>query len=292
MSSRFEQSIQLTCPAKVNLALSVGAPNEDGMHPIASWMVAVTFGDTMRVARAEKTSFDITFAEDAPKKQEVDWPLEKDLAFRAHKLMQDKTGRSLDVAVTITKRIPAGAGLGGGSSDAAGMMVAVNRLFELKIPREQLMQWSAALGSDIAFLVAALEGQPSAIVSGLGETITPAPLAEPIHLVLMFPPFGCPTGPVYKAFDELHAGNQDKAADIDRVQALTANNPLPPDAPFNDLAEPACIVQPQLREWQGNIQGVMQQAVHITGSGSTMFVVASSEIESGLKLPAVMTRTM
>src|SRR5690349_3701340 len=115
--------VKLPCPAKVNLALSVGAPIETprgSLHPIASWMVAVDFGDDLALERTDEkgakagaaksaSNFDLSFAEDAPHRGAVDWPLEKDLCFRAHQLMEREAGRALPMRLTLKKRIPAGA---------------------------------------------------------------------------------------------------------------------------------------------------------------------------------------
>ena len=133
--------VTLACPAKLNLTLAVGPPRSDGMHPIASWMVVVRFADTLTLKEIEGDStFDIHFADDAPRHQEVDWPLEEDLAFRAHALLQREADRDLPVAVTIKKRIPAGAGLGGGSSDAAAVMEVQDNLKIMRNLKDESMK--------------------------------------------------------------------------------------------------------------------------------------------------------
>jgi 4-diphosphocytidyl-2-C-methyl-D-erythritol kinase len=297
-------NVELACPSKVNLALSIGATRDDGLHPLASWMVAVQFADHLRLERAEsRSAFDITFADDAPVPAKVDWPLEKDLAFRAHRLVEQRVGQPLPIHATLRKRIPAGAGLGGGSSDAAAMLAGVNTLYGLGLDRAALVELARRLGSDVAFLIGALQGEPSAIVSGVGETLEAAPLNELIHLVLIFPPFGCPTGAVYGAFDRLHpaASIAHPAGDLERVRTLAATLPVPQDAPFNDLAEPACTVRPELGEFQRKLTSELQIPVHITGSGSTLFVIAPSALTAKVlarkvtatgDLPAIATRTL
>ena len=105
-------ALTLRCPAKVNLALSVGAARaEDGMHPICSWMVTVEFGDTLTLTRSitNDSSYEFFYANDAPSPQPIDWPLQSDLAFRAHGLIQRHVGEDLPVNMQLTKRIPAGA---------------------------------------------------------------------------------------------------------------------------------------------------------------------------------------
>ena len=298
-----DELLTLSCPAKVNLALSIGAPRANGYHPIASWMVAVHFADLLTISRSDITTsqFDIRFDAQAPVPSTVDWPLEKDLAYRALGLLEQHVGRNLRVKVDLQKRIPTGAGLGGGSSDAAGMLVGINRLFSLDITPAVLQGLAQQLGSDVAFLVGALEGQSSALVTGLGETLTPLLLTGDLHIVLIFPPFGCPTGEVYRAFDQLHQKEKLRIADETLVRGMAAKQPLKPDAPFNDLAEPACMTRPALRPIIDRIGATVHLPVHITGSGSTIYVITSDEsaaqavaekITRTTNLAAIATRTL
>lgn len=269
------RDLTLPCPAKVNLVLSVGPPDGRGYHPIASWMVAIDLADDLTLRRIEGTStFDPAFAEGAPRPGVIDWPIESDLAFRAHRSMEVHARRLLPVAVTLRKRIPTGAGLGGGSSDAAGMLVGLDALFDLRRPTDTLAQIGRSLGSDVPFLVRAMRGEPSAVVTGLGERIEPAVLPRPIDLVLMLPALRIATGPVYAAFDSMTGG----AARLreDAVRALARDESFPPHAPFNDLAAPAMRVTPALAECRRQIADATAMPVHVTGSGAAMFVVAAS----------------
>lgn len=287
-----DRTIRLSCPAKVNLALSVGSPRPDGLHPLASWMVAVNLADSLTLHRldAGPSRFDIAPAAgsaapavhpEGPRDPAVtvDWPIEQDLAYRAHRLMEKHLGRPLPVHATLLKRIPTGAGLGGGSSDAAGMLAGLNQLFELGLQRDDLLRLAPQLGSDVGFFVGAMLGEPSALVAGIGERIEPLPLHEVLNLVLIFPGFGCPTGEVYCALDRSRSkSNTPISPDESRVRGLASQAPLPPTAPFNDLADPACTVQPQLRRWIDQLNQQMRVPVHVTGSGSTLFLIAPSAI--------------
>jgi 4-diphosphocytidyl-2-C-methyl-D-erythritol kinase len=290
--SRPVDFLTIDCPAKVNLALSVASPLDCGMHPIASWMVTTTFGDRLTIHRmpADRSSsaFSLAYAREAPRRLSIDWPLEKDLAYRAHALLQEKVGRPLYIKATLEKYIPTGAGLGGGSSNAAAMLVGLNQLFDLKLPAATLSQWSASLGSDIPFLVGALMGCPSAVVSGLGEVHEPSPRSEPLHLALIFPPLACPTGPVYQAFDKLCASAR-RTADIARVKALASAVRVLPSDPFNDLAQPACAVQPELAQLIKTCEGLIRQPVHVTGSGAALFAIAKDE-DHARQIAITMTR--
>src|SRR4051794_7506089 len=120
MISRRETAVRAY--AKVNLALSVGPPNPQrgpgaGYHPISSWMHAIDLFDDVEVEPlppGAKDQYDIRWTPSAPVRSIVDWPLDRDLAVRAHRLIQKHTGRRLPVSLALTKRIPVGAGLGGG----------------------------------------------------------------------------------------------------------------------------------------------------------------------------------
>lgn len=258
------------CPAKVNLALSVGPPRDDGFHPIASWMVAVDLYDDLLVEPTDdETIFDIGWAEDAPAPSEIDWPIEKDLAYRAHQLLEAEVGRPLPIAATFRKRIPVGAGLAGGSSNGATMLQTLDELFELNLPTERLIELGMQLGSDLAFFFA----DGSAIVTGLGEQLEPHALDEPIDLCLITPGLHCNTGAVYRMFDCMPV---ERAMDLAAVRKA-ANGDVRVGGCFNDLAEPACVVEPRLGEARASIAKATGRTVHITGSGAGMFIVAEDK---------------
>ncbi len=274
------------CFAKVNLALSVGPPGADRLHPIASWMVKLDFADELGIERAEVTQLTLRFADDAPQPQPIDWPLEKDLAYRAHQLLERHLGRKLPIRAALTKRIPAGAGLGGGSSDAGAMLRAVNELFELHLTDNDLVALASELGSDVAF---AVSPHRAALVTGLGQQIEPVTTSSGlgINLILILPPLRCPTGAVYRSFDEMGGATLDEA----RVRALMQSSHLANDQPFNDLAAAAMRVEPKLAEAQARVSAVVDGPVHVTGSGSAMFVLADSAEQARRLAAAIVQKT-
>ena len=270
--------LSIDCPAKVNLALSVGAPTGEHkrLHPIVSWMVTVELADHLTLARCDgqASTFDIAFAEDTG--YVVDWPVELDLAWKAHALLEQRLDMALPVRLALRKRIPPAAGLGGGSSNAAATLIGLRRLFDLHLTDQQLVESGMTLGSDIGFFVIAALGGSSAIVSGFGDKIEPMPLRKPVHIVLVFPGFGSPTAAVYAAFDQL-AGATAGPPDASKVRALAAQTSLAPGDPFNDLADAACKVNGQLATIKGHLEALLDMPVHVTGSGSTLFVIAPDE---------------
>lgn len=272
--------LSLRAHAKLNLALSVGPPQPPkGYHPIASWFTAIDLHDTIELARDDRSSCEILWAPDAPKPTPIDWPLEKDLGVRAHSLLEKHVGRALPVRMRMLKRIPVGGGLGGGSSDAAAVLIGLRALFDLDLPLSSLRALSTALGSDIAYFIDDEPTPRPAIVTGFGDRLDRTPRLSG-DVLLLIPPFGCPTGPVYAAFDSQPGAGLDEH----RVRSL-ASHPLRSADLFNDLASPACIVEPRLTETLGRLRNAAgpQTPVHVTGSGSTMFaLVESAEISAVL----------
>jgi 4-diphosphocytidyl-2-C-methyl-D-erythritol kinase len=261
--------VRRACHAKINLALGVGPPDESrqGMHPIASWMHAVGLADEVAIEPRQAgagSTFDIEWAPDAPRPTPIDWPIERDLAARAHALLERHVGRPLDVRVTITKRIPVGAGLGGGSADAAGALLALVEAFDLNLDVGSLRALSAELGSDIAFFIDDASPTRPALVTGFADRIERiSPRTDPV--ILIIPHVSCPTGEVYRAYDALGPSPLDEQ----RVRAIVAYART--DALFNDLAAAAEQVQPHIREVRAVASRALDAPVHVTGSGSAMF---------------------
>jgi len=271
----------LTCPAKINLALSVGSADGSGLHPIASWMVPIDFFDHLTVVAGSESAkrLDIRFAHDAPRTQEIDWPLEKDLAFRAMYAMRNATGETREASIHLSKRIPTGTGLGGGSSNGAGTLWALKHLFAPNLGLEDLMAIAGTLGSDVMFALHACARGGGALVEGYGEKIEAGHGPATTHMVLFLPDIHCATTTVYKAFDA-SAPSQPRPADPDRVRALARADRILPDTLFNDLAEAACRVEPQLGEVRSMLRHLAQRPIHVTGSGSAMFALTDCPAEA------------
>jgi 4-diphosphocytidyl-2-C-methyl-D-erythritol kinase len=265
--------------AKLNLALSVGPPEPPGstnagMHAIASWMHAIDLHDIVHLTEARDSqtpSFEIRWADNAPRPTPIDWPPERDLALRALRLLEQTVGRDLPVSIRIEKQIPTGGGLGGGSSDAAAVFSGVNQLFSLGLSTDHLTTLSKKLGSDIAFFLGASPPAP-ALVRGMGDQIDRLALTFAGRaVILIFPTFGCPTGPVYKAYDKLGP----RPLREREVRSLTAL--LNPALLFNDLLAPAEFVQPALRPLREAVAKAAGLPIQMSGSGSTLFLFPPSD---------------
>ena len=272
--------VTVAAPAKLNLALAVGPPESAGdgrgtLHPICSWMVTVDLCDTLEVTKLEADRFSryaVLWHDDAPRPSDIDWPITRDLAVRAHQLLESHAGRPLPVQLKMEKRIPVGGGLGGGSADAAAMLHAVNTLYDLGHSVDTLAELGAALGSDVPFLVRG----GSAIVSGFGETLDAHDAVPEIHAVVIVPDVACPTGEVYDQYDDHGAAPlQD-----DAVRALPATTTLRSAPLFNDLECAALAIAPELHEVRARATAIADDVIRITGSGATMFALCDDAIHA------------
>ncbi|MSR18164.1 MAG: 4-(cytidine 5'-diphospho)-2-C-methyl-D-erythritol kinase [Phycisphaerales bacterium] len=275
--------ITVACPAKLNLALAVGAPLANGMHRIASWMITLSWGDELQLQRLPPLSlsaFAIQWATNAPRPTEIDWPISRDLAFRAHQVLEAHVKHPLPVRMRLDKRIPVGGGLGGGSSNAAAMLRGLNQLFDLGLTASDLAPIAAGLGSDVSFLVRG----GSSIVRGLGESVLHLDATPEIHVVLAFPAATCSTGSVYRMFDELLP--QTPRSELPRreaeVLALAQAGALDPHLPFNDLAVAAARVSPQMAASAVALGKLSGKPIHVCGSGSSLFCLCASNAEASL----------
>ncbi len=301
--------VQVLAPAKINLALSVGGPQppgapRPGFHAIASWMSCIDFCDEIRLERLgpdRVSEYRVAWAAEALKPTRIDWPLESDLAVRAHRLLESHAGRSLPVRLEVIKRIPVGAGLGGGSSDAAATLRGLNTLFGLALSEEQLVTLSSALGSDVAFFAdpdpaAAIAGGPPrpaayprpALVTGFGETIARVPHV-PAAVLLVIPRFPCPTAGVYAAYDRLLAGHDAVDASIRSesrptmqageglvrlmIRSAVEAKRIDPSCCFNALTAPAVFLEPRVAAVIEAVTRAAGLQAHLTGSGSCVFLI-------------------
>jgi 4-diphosphocytidyl-2C-methyl-D-erythritol kinase len=287
--------------AKVNLCLSVGAPEPEGLrqgwHAIASWMQCIDLFDEVRIAESEAPGrVTVRWADDAPRPIDIDWPIEKDLAHRAWKALEAHTGRPLPVSIEVVKRIPVGGGLGGGSSDAAAVLLGVPRLFGIDLAEDDLLRLAMSLGSDCGFFADPVAGTQTparaALITGFGDQIQRVESAAS-ELLLIIPGYGCPTGPVYKMFDEVLKEQISKEA-LERarrgivggkerqttprgslVEARWAKSlesgRLDADKIFNDLEVPAYRVEPRLGQLSTALARATRETPLVTGSGSCLF---------------------
>jgi len=253
-------------PAKINLYLQVLGRDEDGYHRIDSAVAKITLYDELYLSRRADGQVRLTCSG-------LDCgPVEENLVFRAARMLNLTGG----VDIRLTKRIPVGAGLGGGSSDAASTLVGLNRLFDLGLSADEMMELASQLGSDVPLF---LDG-PCVRVRGRGEIIEPIQV-RPFSVVLIFPPVNCSTAEVYFAYDaRQEAGYSDATRSTRVVSRLVHQVDNWRGELFNDLAEPAMKQYPYLRKVFQQVRAISLLPVHITGSGSGMFIICRDDDEA------------
>lgn len=293
-------TLRIRAHAKINLALAVAPPDADSMHPIASWMAPIDLADDIELTRlpdGEPARITVRWASGDP----VGWPLDQDLARRAHATLEADLRTRLPVRITVTKSIPAGGGVGGGSADGAAVLRGLDSVFALRLPGERLRAIASTLGSDLPFFIddalPPADAPRPALVTGLGDRIERLPRV-PGHLVLLLPPFGCPTGEVYRAFDRLPP-HPPHPLRVSAVATLARAGALDTHALFNDLAPAAEAVRPELADLRARASALARGPVHVSGSGSTLFIPASAEqdardlahrLHAELRVPTLVTR--
>jgi len=245
------EKLQKRAPAKVNLTLKVLGKREDGFHALESLMVPLDLADTLTFERAD----DYCLVCDTPGVP-VD---ESNLVTKAVRLFQQRTGKSCGWKVTLVKNVPHGAGLGGGSSDAATALLALNELEDAGISNEELAEMSASLGSDIPFFIY----EQACLIEGRGERVTPVNIPElkGVQILLLKPSFGVDTPEAYRRW----------AGEVALPGVDYTAQSMPWGEVVNDLEKPVFekhLFLAEMKIWllaQPEVSAAM-----MSGSGSTM----------------------
>jgi 4-diphosphocytidyl-2-C-methyl-D-erythritol kinase len=270
-------SVTVRVPGKVNLYLAVGDRRDDGYHELTTVFHAVSLLDEVTVSNADVLSLEL--AGEGVESLPTD---DRNLAWQAAELMADHVGRAPDVAISIEKSIPVAGGMAGGSADAAAVLVAMNTLWELGVPRRDLHTLAAQLGSDVPF---ALHGG-TALGTGRGEELATVLARNTFHWVLAFADRGLSTPAVFSEIDRLRetagAGRDQppRLEDPEPVLAALASGDPAELAPLlgNDLQPAALSLDPGLRRTlragaeAGALAGI------VSGSGPTCAFLCPSAI--------------
>lgn len=274
-----EARLVLEAPAKINLYLEVLGRRPDGFHELLTVLQTLELCDTVALAlrapdRPPPTGrADVRLSIDTEPPARGDVPAgPENLVVRAVTRVLDEAGARADAGldVTLTKRIPAGGGLGGGSSDAAAALLGTNALLGEPLSRDVLRRLATELGSDVPFF---LEGG-TCLCTGRGEHVRPLTPPHPFEVQLVLPDFGVPTPAVYAALDAppvAHAVHAD-AADVASLFADASLDALE-HAFRNDLTEAAARVEPRL------LALLRRAGTHLSGSGSTLFRYGGTDHE-------------
>lgn len=268
--------VLVSAPAKVNLALRVGGPRPDGFHPLDTVFEALDVFDDVEVTAADELTVDITSPGDAV--AIADLPLDgSNLAMRAATALLDRRGLTGPGApgarISITKRIPVAGGMAGGSADAAGALVALNKLWDLGFGADELKRIAADLGSDVPF---ALKGSV-AHGQGRGELLEAVQVASVHAWVFLTRSDGLSTPAVFREFDRLNPQAGDPAPTTDLRAALESGSIDDIGAAMvNDLEEPAASLNPELGQMLGQLRADGLHAI-LSGSGPTIAVLTDPD---------------
>jgi 4-diphosphocytidyl-2-C-methyl-D-erythritol kinase len=274
--SRRGPSLLVQTPAKLNLFLNVLGRRQDGFHDLETLMVSIRLYDTIQF---ESSPSEIELlCRSAPDSPQAIPSGEENLIVRAARLLQAETGCKAGSRITLWKRIPSQAGLGGGSSDAAATLVALDRLWRTNLPLERLHALAARLGSDVNFF---LDSSLASVCTGRGERTEPVALRRPLHFVVIKPASGLSTGDVFQEW-----GRESAAAPPVTLTECAASlgEPGSPGGLrrwlYNALEGPAGRLN-------GEIEGILKTLSRwdvvwggMTGSGSACFGLCRSAAEA------------
>ncbi|MFV2000711.1 MAG: 4-(cytidine 5'-diphospho)-2-C-methyl-D-erythritol kinase [Acidimicrobiia bacterium] len=247
--------------AKVNLALVVYPRAADGFHPLSGIFQSISLSDTIAIADARSDSVRVS-NDEAPADM-------SNLAFAALDAVRRAARVSLPMSIEITKRIPAGAGLGGGSADAAATLGLMAKRFRLD--EDTISDIATSLGSDVPFSYVG----GSCRVEGRGDRISPMKPLDNFALAVVVPPFALGTPEVFRRWDELGGPVGDVMSDSALPPALRGGEPL-----RNDLYPAAASLDERIVQWRDELQTRWGTEVAMTGSGSALFAYFGSMDEA------------
>jgi len=254
---RKRKVLRLPSFAKINLGLEIRGKREDGYHEVRTLFQTVDLMDTLEFALT--SSGVINLQGDDPT---VPWD-EKNLIYRAACLLGERFSVPAGVNIKVQKRIPAGSGLGGGSSNAAVTLLALNRLWELRLDLEALTEIARTLGSDVAyFLTGGL-----CLGEGRGDIITPLPELPPLPCVIALPSFPISTAEIYQRYDELHSLTKTPRAG--RIKEFLERRRLAHLE--NELETTVFEAYPGLREVKSLLVEAEAVVSLVSGTGSSIF---------------------
>ena len=265
--------VRLRAFAKVNYALEVGERRDDGYHEISSVLQSISLADEVEIEHPQGV-FELHLEpEDA---QEIG-PPEQNTAYMAWRLLCELTGTELPARIRLHKRIPARAGLGGGSADAAATLYGLNELFSLGLNHKELCDVGSRIGADVPFALAG----GTARAEGVGEILTPLPAPPPHRLLVVRPERGAGTGEIYSAYDQSPGGGTAPVGPV--VAALRAGGlDALAGAVGNDLERVTARFVPEIEVCREELLGLGALGSAMSGSGTAVYGIFGSGEEAEL----------
>ena len=259
-------AVSVAAHAKLNLLLRVLSRQENGYHGIETLLCLISLSDTLRAERREGSGVTI----------EVEGaelgPAEQNLAVRAAARVLEATGNRFASHLTLTKRIPVRAGLGGGSSDAAAALLAVNHLAGNVVPRHELLQFAAQVGSDVPFF---FTGAPLALAWSRGERMIRLPPLPPAPALLLTPPVPIATADAYAWVDSATGTSWRRGAVALDLGVLAQWGDIGRMA-GNDFESPVFSRHGEIRAAFEALVTTRPLVCRMSGSGSTLFAIYRS----------------
>jgi 4-diphosphocytidyl-2-C-methyl-D-erythritol kinase len=255
------ETVTISAPAKINLFLKVIGKRPDGYHDIFSWFQALDLADQLEIERLDSPEIEIHVdRKDLPTGPE-------NLIFKSLRLLQERLGIRSGFRVSLVKRIPIAAGLGGGSSDAAAAIKGVNFLLNLGLTRPEMAAFGLETGSDVPFFF----GPGQAAVTGRGENVQDIRLATDYGVVLVTPPFGIGAG---EAYGKLKLDLTDSVQDISLSRCRRVDGLFDAISGMaNDLERGLIGSYPVLGDIKDTLAKTGADVVRLSGSGPTMFAL-------------------
>ena len=256
--------MQVVAPAKINLSLKILGGRPDGFHEIETFIAPISLGDELKVEK-NKAAEGVEFRCDDSSVPTGD----ENLVVRAAKAFFEAAKLKASVSIELKKKIPHGAGLGGGSSDAASTLLALNKLFETNLPREALAELGETIGSDVPFFIF----ESAAICRGRGELVAPEKLKQKMSILLLKPEFGVATAWAYQRWQD----SREIPGISYALQEFNGHRFA------NDLERPVFekfVFLAQMKTWLRNQPEV--GVALMSGSGSTVFAVMRSNVDVDL----------
>jgi 4-diphosphocytidyl-2-C-methyl-D-erythritol kinase len=265
LCSLYKELAMLTvyAPAKINLVLEVLGKDND-YHRISSIVQSIDLCDVLNFQLDEEVCFECDVSS-----------LKRDnLVTRAATLLKKSTKCSLGARIELRKHIPWGVGLGGGSSDAAATLLALNELWELRLSLPELVQLASELGSDVPFFI----HKGTALVEGKGEKVTPLPSLPSIYFVLLVPPLPKISGKTKQMYGKLNAAHYTEGRFIQQaLYYLKQGKAIDHSLMFNVFEMVAFDFFPGLDKYRKTLEEAGAPGVYLAGSGPCLFTFFSEE---------------